>query len=100
MRPTRSMLPFLVAALALVVPATATADLIIEPVFNRVAGSGAGENIIGFFQPGFINPATGEPFLTADEPGEVITYPAGFPPDDVLVTTLRFFNNTAYDITG
>ena len=100
MRFSRSMLPFLVGALSLVAPTTATADLIMEPVFNHVAGSGPGINVLGFYLPEFINPATGEPFLTADEPGEIVTYPAGFPADDVLVSTVRFFNNTAYDITG
>jgi hypothetical protein len=100
MRLSRSLLPFLVCALSLVTPATATADLIMEPVFNRVLGSGPGMNVLGFYLPEAINPATGEPFLTADEPGEIVTYPAGFPADDNLVTTVRFFNNTAYDITG
>lgn len=100
MRLSRSLLPFLFGGVVLAVPTAATADLIIEPVFNRVAGVGPDTNVLGFYLPGFINPATGEPFLTADEPGEIITYPAGYPPDPVLVSTVRFFNNTAYDITG
>jgi hypothetical protein len=49
---------------------------------------------------GDAEPATGEPFADADEPGEIATCPAGFPPDAIDVDVLRFENNTRYDITG
>lgn len=86
--------------LALSLPATVQATLIMEPVLNHVAGSGPGEALLGIHTLDLINPATGQPFLTADEPGEVITYPAGFPADPVLVNTVRIFNNTEFEITG
>lgn len=88
------------ALLALSLSVTAQATLIMEPVFNRVEGSGPGDALLGLHTLDLINPATGQPFLTADEPGEVITYPAGFPADPVLVNTVRIYNNTQYDITG
>ena len=37
--------------------------------------------ILPLYNPDFLNGATGLPFLLADEPGEIDTYPAGFPPD-------------------
>lgn len=88
------------AAAALAAPVRANAALIIEPVFNRVAGSGGDTTIVPLYNPGFLNGATGLPFLLADEPGEIDTYPAGFPPDPVLVDTVRFYNNTQFNITG
>jgi hypothetical protein len=74
--------------------------LLIEPVFNHVDTPGPNEVVVGFSAPGLINPATGEPFIPADEPGEVDIFAAGFPADAVNITTLRFFNNTDFDITG
>lgn len=87
--------------LALMAAAPAAhATLVIEPVFNLAAGTGPSDTTLGFYIPGLINPATGEPFLTADEPGEVVTYPAGFPADPILADVVRFYNNTNYDITS
>lgn len=86
------------AMLALAAPASAT--LIIEPVFNFYPGTGPAENVVGLYLPDFINPATGEPFLTADRPGKTVTYPAGYPADPLLADALRFYNNTKYVITG
>jgi hypothetical protein len=71
-----------------------------EPVFDFVAGSGGGPTIFPIPLPGAINGATGLPFITADEPGEIVTYPAGFPADPDLVSTVRFFNDTLVDITS
>ena len=85
---------------AALIPSAANATLLLEPVFNSVAGNGSGENLIPIYFLDLLNGATGEPFLTANEPGEVITYPAGFPADPVLVNTVRIFNNTDFDITG
>ena len=85
---------------AALIPSAANATLLLEPVFNSVAGSGPGENLIPIYFLDLLNGATGEPFLTANEPGEVITYPAGFPADPVLANTIRIFNNTDFDITG
>lgn len=100
MKPKHLALASSAALLTLILPATAQATLIMEPVLNRVAGSGPGEALLGLHSLDLINPATGQPFLTADEPGEIVTYPAGFPADPVLVNTVRIFNNTAFDITG
>ena len=88
------------AAAVMAAPVRANAALIIEPVFNRVAGSGGDMTILPLYNPDFLNGATGLPFLLANEPGEIDTYPAGFPPDPVLVDTVRFYNNTPYNITG
>jgi PEP-CTERM motif-containing protein len=100
MRLSRSRSLLLSLAAVLAAPSSAMATLIMEPVFNRVAGTGPGGNVLGFYIPELINPATGEPILIADEPGEVDTFPAGFPADPVLVNTVRFYNNTSYDLTG
>ena len=100
MRITHPLAVRAAAAAMLSMPAVASATLIIEPVFLSTEGSGPAETVLGFYLPDFINPATGEPFLTADEPGEVVTYPAGFPRDEGLAEVVRFYNNTGFDITG
>jgi hypothetical protein len=100
MRITHTMTLGAAAAAMLSIPAVCSATLIIEPVFLSTEGSGPAETVLGFYLPDFINPATGEPFLTADEPGEVVTYPAGFPRDEGLAEVVRFYNNTEFDITG
>ena len=99
-KPNVSTVLGLLTVVLLCVPSRARADLIIEPVFNLVPGIGGDAVTLPLYNLAFPNGATGLPFLTADEPGEIITYPAGFPPDPVLVDTIRFYNNTAYDITG
>ena len=83
MRLSRSRSLLLSLAAVLAAPSSAMATLIMEPVFNRVAGTGPGDNVLGFYIPELINPATGEPILIANEPGEVDTFPAGFPADPV-----------------
>jgi hypothetical protein len=90
----------LAAGAALAVAAPASATLLLEPVFNAYPGTGPADNVVGLYLPDFINPATGEPFLTADRPGMIVTYPAGYPADPLLADTLRFYNNTKYVITG
>ena len=74
--------------------------LLMEPVFNHVAEPGPDEIVVGFSAPDLINPATGEPFIPANKPGEVDIFAAGFPADAINITTLRFSNNTDFDITG
>jgi hypothetical protein len=71
----------------------------IEPVINFVPGVGATADSFPLYDPDFVNPATGEhPFL-ANEPGEIDTYAAGFPPDaDLLEFSAN--NNTNFDITS
>ena len=90
----------LLAAALVGVPSTATASLIMEPVFNGVAGTGGGTDLLPFPFLDLVNGATGLPFITADEPGEIVTYPAGFPADPALADTVRFYNDTDYNITG
>ena len=98
---TGSFGALLVAAVLLLSnPAIGSAALIVEPVFNHVPGVGGGPDLLPFPFLGVVNGATGLPFITADEPGEIVTYPAGFPADPVLANTLRFYNDTAYDITS
>jgi hypothetical protein len=96
----RSITPFLAAALILFAPTASNASLIIEPVFNVFAGTGGAANVLPFPLPGAINGATGLPFILADEPGEIVTYPVGFPADAGLVNDIRFFNDTQFDITS
>jgi hypothetical protein len=93
------------AALAVTTVAAGATTLTMENVINRVPGSGpAGPDdpffTFGFYQPGGINPATGEPNLAASKPGEIAYYPAGVPRDEALVDAVRVFNNTAYNITS
>jgi hypothetical protein len=88
------------AAVTLCSTASARASLIMEPVFNTLAGTGGSATVLPFPLPGAINGATGLPFITADEPGEIVTYPAGFPADVDLQNTIRFFNDTAFNMTG
>jgi hypothetical protein len=92
--------PLLATALLLLLPGAAPASLIMEPVFNVVPGTGGAATVLPFPLPDAINGATGLPFILADEPGEIVTYPAGFPADPVLVNDIRFFNDTHYDITS
>jgi hypothetical protein len=75
----------------------ARAGLIIEPVFNRVAGSGPADNNFPLYDPGFL--INGVAYFTADEPGEVVTYASGDPRDPFL-DVFHVWNNTRYDITG
>ena len=90
----------LAAVFVLGVPAVGRASLIMEPVFSVVPGTGGSPTILPIPLPGAINGATGLPFITADEPGEIVTYPAGFPADDDLVNTIRFFNDTLVHINS
>jgi hypothetical protein len=87
-------------AIALLVAATpAAATLWLEPVINFVPGKGPGEFSFPLYDPEFLNGATGEPFATADEPREIVTYPAGVPRDEEL-DILSVWNNTRYVITS
>ena len=79
--------------------------LMMENVINRAPGSGpaqADEPFVtfGFYQPDGVNPADGQPYLTAGAPGQIARFPAGFPRDEPLVNDLRPYNNTAYNITS
>jgi hypothetical protein len=73
------------------------AALIIEPVFNRVAGSGPGENNFPIYDPEFL--IDGVAYFTANEPGEIISYASGDPRDPFL-DDFHVWNNTQYNLTG
>ncbi len=73
------------------------AALVIEPVFNRVDGSGQSDNNFPIYDPTFL--IDGVAYFTADEPGEIITYASGDPRDPFL-DVFHVWNNTQYRITG
>lgn len=77
--------------------ADARAALVIEPVFNRVAGSGPGPDNFPIYDPGFL--INGVSYFNADEPGEITTYAAGDPRDPFL-DAFHVWNNTTVTITG
>jgi hypothetical protein len=81
----------------LVYISTAEAALVIEPVINRVEGSGPADNNFPIYDPSFL--IDGAAYFTADEPGEIITYASGDPRDPFL-DVFHVWNNTRYDITG
>ncbi|MGH9628853.1 MAG: hypothetical protein ACRD7E_11060 [Bryobacteraceae bacterium] len=87
----------LIAAGMTYVPA-AQAGLMMEPVFNRVPGSGPGGTSFPLYQPNLLAP-DGIAYLDADEPGEIATYPSGDPRDPDL-DVFFVWNNTSYNITG
>lgn len=93
----RCLVTALVVACSLASSATAPAALIIEPVFNRVEGSGQAGNNFPLYDPEFL--VDGIAYFTANEPGEVVSYPAGDPPDPEL-DEFHVWNNTTYEITG
>ncbi len=102
MKPSRSssiLSATAIAAFAVcTLPTTrAQAALIIEPVFNRVAGSGQADNNFPIYDPGFL--INGIAYFTADEPGEITTYASGDPRDPFL-DEFHAWNNTNYDITS
>ena len=79
---------------------TLQAQMVIEPVFNRVAGTGPAENgvgvraIVNLFQTNLgISP------LWTAQPGEVYSYVSGDPRKADL-DELFFFNDTDIDVTG
>lgn len=80
--------------------ATGQAELIMEPVFNRVAGLGGAENVVGVRQA--VNGAQDElgiePAWTA-QPGEVFSYVSG-DPRKMELDDFFFYNDTDYTITG
>jgi len=76
---------------------TVQSALVIEPVFNRVDGSGQGDNNFPIYDPTFL--IDGVAYFTADEPGEIISYASGDPRDPFL-DVFHVWNNTQYRITG
>jgi hypothetical protein len=86
-----------VAAVGLVCVTAAQAALVIEPVFNRVDGSGQGDNNFPIYDPTFL--IDGVAYFNADEPGEIISYASGDPRDPFL-DMFHVWNNTQYHITG
>jgi hypothetical protein len=76
---------------------TARAGLVIEPVFNRVAGSGPTDNNFPLYDPTYL--VNGVSYWLADEPGEVDTFATGDPRDPEL-DVLHVWNNTRYNLTG
>ena len=85
------------AAVSLISGTTAQAALVIEPVFNRVDGSGQGDNNFPIYDPTFL--IDGVAYFNADEPGEIISYASGDPRDPFL-DVFHVWNNTQYRITG
>jgi len=85
------------AAVCLVCRTTVQAALVIEPVFNRVDGSGQGDNNFPIYDPTFL--IDGVAYFNADEPGEIISYASGDPRDPFL-DVFHVWNNTQYRITG
>jgi hypothetical protein len=73
------------------------AALIIEPVFNHIAGSGPSENNFPIHDPEFL--IDGVAYFTANEPGEIISYASGDPRDPFL-DDFHVWNNTQYNLTG
>ena len=100
MKPIRVLLLKASAVLLLGVPMSASATLVMEPVFDFFPGSGPDDTVFGIYAPDFINPATGEPFLLSNHPGVVSIFPIGFPVDEGLVNVVRFYNNTSFILTG
>jgi hypothetical protein len=86
-----------VVVLTTCLPTAARAALIMEPVINRVAGSGQGENNFPIYDPDFT--VNGVAYWTVDEPGEILSYVSGDPRDPFL-DVFHVWNNTSYDITG
>ncbi|MDG3008084.1 PEP-CTERM sorting domain-containing protein [Paludisphaera mucosa] len=84
-------------ALASSLSPPARAALILEPVFNRVAGFGGADDNFPLYDPGYL--IGGVAYFTADEPGEIVTYASGDPRDPFL-DEFHVWNNTGYAITG
>ncbi len=75
------------------------ATLIMEPSINFVPGLGPTNDSFPLYDPGFINPATGEQPFLANQPGMIDSVSIGFPTDpDLLVFSV--WNNTAYNLTS
>jgi hypothetical protein len=92
---------FVFAPLLLIVLAvTVQAELVIEPVFNRVAGTGGAENVVGVRQAvnGIQTELGIQPAWQA-QPGEVFSYVSG-DPRKIELDNFFFYNDTDYDITG
>ena len=85
------------AAMNLACGTVAQAALVIEPVFNRVAGSGQGDNNFPIYDPEFL--IDGVAYFTANEPGKIISYASGDPRDPFL-DVFHVWNNTQYILTG
>jgi hypothetical protein len=88
---------WVVAIADLVNVSTAQAALVIEPVFNRVDGSGPADNNFPLYDPEF--QVNGVSYWTADEPGEIVSYASGDPRDPFL-DVFHVWNNTQYQLTG
>ncbi|MCA9112944.1 MAG: PEP-CTERM sorting domain-containing protein, partial [Planctomycetaceae bacterium] len=93
---------FLVATVLLAAWMTSLtrAELVIEPVFNRVEGQGGADNVVGVRQAvnGIQSQLGIEPLWTA-EPNEVFSYVTGDPRNPEL-DHLFFYNDTQYEIDG
>lgn len=94
------LVQLLATVIATCFPVIASAQLIIEPVFNRIAGTGPGEASVGVRQ--IVNGEQTrlglEPLWTG-LPGEIFSYVSGDPRNEGL-DNLAFFNDSDYDITG
>jgi len=92
-------------AFGLTLASAGATTLTMENVIDKAPGTGGAQPGEPFFtfglcNPSAINPADGLPFATACAPGEMGRYPAGVPRDEPLVSDLRVFNNTPYNITS
>src|SRR5262245_19702796 len=73
------------------------AALVIEPVFNPVAGNGPADNNFPLYDPEF--KVNGVSYWLADDPGEVVSYASGDPRNPDL-DFVHVWNNTQYRLTG
>jgi hypothetical protein len=105
MRRIYVLVTFAIAAFGLPPAPTGATTLTMENVINRVPGNGPAQPdepfaTFGFYAPGLINPADGQPYQLAGAPGQISRFPAGFPRDEPLVNDIVIYNNTAYNITS
>lgn len=91
---------FMLIVATMAFPIAANAQLTIEPVFNRIDGTGSGEASVGTrFIVNHEQERLGLGPLWTAIPGEVFSYVSGDPRNPGL-DGLAFFNDTDYNITG
>jgi hypothetical protein len=90
---------FLLPAIVIGSATRSQATLIMEPVINFVPGLGPSNDSFPLYDPGFINPATGDQPFLANQPGMIDSVSIGFPTDPGLLV-FSVWNNTAYNLTS
>src|SRR4051794_17068370 len=91
-----ALVTFAIAAFGLLPAPTDATTLTMENVINRVAGNAPAHPdepfaTFGFYAPGLINPADGQPYQLAGAPGQISRFPAGFPRDEPLVNDIVIY---------